>query len=593
MIVLVSLACAGHARRLQKSDEREEHQDLQKNDAAAARNSPRSISGLKTNLQSTASAASDAFARLLVAHDPAASFSSLSGGCSGSNWPSFHSSSSASLGELAGRTATGRALDHQAWYSTDLLHARRARAVHFCAIRSGAGKGSSSDGFLSRLRQSLRSSRRRLTRLLPKKKPSLAYILFMLLAIRFITLLMNARDVPRPVEMTFARFMQEVVGSPAAFGDMRISKSQISFLFDGERAFTRIVPAPVEVIALLQKSGVDFSAVAPSAASKLLPLLFPCLWLAVSWRMMSQIGGKTKNIGKKDSSFRLATSDLTFGDVAGIDTAKDEVQEIVTMLKEPQRFKAAGARLPSGVLMCGPPGTGKTLLARVMAAQAGVPFFYCSGSDFVELFVGRGAARMRALFKEAQEAAPCLIFVDELDALGKQRALRIGGSDEAEQTLNQMLACMDGYDSSNNGVIVLAATNRYEILDPALTRPGRFDRVVRIGLPDETGRTAILAVHTRKLRLAEDVDLKLVAKAIPSYSGAEIAALCNEAAIRAVRRSSELINQADFLNAANTFNMGRGRLPSVDNLLNPAWWQNAQGGSNSKGNGTPDAPKSS
>jgi cell division protease FtsH len=246
------------------------------------------------------------------------------------------------------------------------------------------------------------------------------------------------------------------------------------------------------------------------------------------------------------------------------------------MLKEPSTYSAAGARLPAGVLMCGPPGTGKTLLARVMAAQADVPFFYCSGSDFVELFVGRGAARMRALFKEAAASAPCLIFVDELDALGKQRSMRIGGSnDEVEQTLNQMLACMDGLETSNNGVVVMGATNRYDILDPALTRPGRFDRVVRISLPDERGRLDILRVHTRKLKLAPDVNLQLIADNTPTYSGAELAALANEAAIRAVRRSTDEVRQSDFVAAINTFNEGRRRLPSIETLaegLKPAWW---------------------
>jgi len=233
--------------------------------------------------------------------------------------------------------------------------------------------------------------------------------------------------------------------------------------------------------------------------------------------------------------------------------------------------------------MVGPPGTGKTLLARVMAAQAQVPFFYCSGSDFVELFVGRGAARMRSLFKEAVEAAPCLIFVDELDALGKQRSLRIGGSnDEVEQTLNQMLACMDGVDSSNNGVVVMGATNRYEILDPALTRPGRFDRLVRINLPDAAGRLAVLNVHTRRLKLDPSVDLRAVAEATPQYSGAELAALANEAAIRAVRRSSNVLVQSDFISAANQFTAARRRLPGVESLL-PKQWRGF--------GGDPDPPK--
>jgi len=308
--------------------------------------------------------------------------------------------------------------------------------------------------------------------------------------------------------------------------------------------------------------------------------------------MRKQMGGATGNVGKKGSSMRLSADDLTFDDVAGIDTAKVEVQEIVSMLRDPRRYEAAGARLPSGVLMVGPPGTGKTLLARVMAAQADVPFFYCSGSDFVELFVGRGAARMRALFKEAVESAPCLIFVDELDALGKQRSLRISGSnDEVEQTLNQMLACMDGVDSSNNGVVVMGATNRYEILDPALTRPGRFDRLVRIELPSERGRAAILRVHTRKLQLAPSVSLAAIAEATPAYSGAELAALANEAAIRAVRRSSSELTQADFLAAIETFNSSRRRLPSVESLIpselkKQQWWPGGPGSDGGKGGST-------
>ena len=228
--------------------------------------------------------------------------------------------------------------------------------------------------------------------------------------------------------------------------------------------------------------------------------------------------------------------------------------------------------------MVGPPGTGKTLLARVMAAQADVPFFYCSGSDFVELFVGRGAARMRALFKEAAAASPCLIFVDELDALGKQRPppLRLQRRGRADAQPDARLH--DGVETSNNGVVVMGATNRYEILDPALTRPGRFDRLVRVDLPTEAGRAAILGVHTRKLKLSPDVDLRAVAEATPSYSGAELAALANEGAIRAVRRSSDVVTQADLMNAVNTFNAARRRLPSVDSLI-PSWLKNGADGS--------------
>jgi len=373
--------------------------------------------------------------------------------------------------------------------------------------------------------------------------------------------------------------MTLVATKAGSISDLRISLSRYAFLLDGQPAFTRPARLAPEVAFFLHRSGVDFRAAATSGLASLLPLLFPCLWLAAVYSLMrKQMNGATGSVGKKASSLRLSAEDLSFDDIAGVDTARQEVQEVVSMLKDPSRYSAAGARLPSGVLMVGPPGTGKTLLARVMAAQAGVPFFYCSGSDFVELFVGRGAARMRALFKEAAAAAPCLIFVDELDALGKQRSMRLSGSnDEVEQTLNQMLACMDGLETSNNGVVVMGATNRYDILDPALTRPGRFDRLVRITLPDEAGRLAILGVHTRKLSLGRDVDLSMIAAATPSYSGAELAALSNEAAIRAVRRTSEQLAQADFVDAINTFNQGRRRASAsvvLDGLLpvKPAWW---------------------
>ena len=285
---------------------------------------------------------------------------------------------------------------------------------------------------------------------------------------------------PRATELPYSAFMQLVSANAGSITGLRMSLTRFSFLLDGAPAFTRPVRAPSDLIWFLHKAGIDFRAAAGSGAAGIIQLLFPIIWLAALWSALRrQIGGATGSVGKKASTLRLSADDLSFDDVAGVDTAKAEVREVVSMLRDPDQYAAAGARLPAGVLMVGPPGTGKTLLARVMAAQAQVPFFYCSGSDFVELFVGRGAARMRALFKEAAAAAPCIIFVDELDALGKQRSLRLGGSnDEVEQTLNQMLACMDGLDSSNNGVVVMGATNRYEILDPALTRPGRFDRLV-------------------------------------------------------------------------------------------------------------------
>uniref|UniRef100_A0A7S0IXE7 AAA+ ATPase domain-containing protein n=1 Tax=Calcidiscus leptoporus TaxID=127549 RepID=A0A7S0IXE7_9EUKA len=366
---------------------------------------------------------------------------------------------------------------------------------------------------------------------------------------------------PRIAELSYAAFLNMVSVEPARVSALRISLSRYSFLLDGEPAFTRPVRAPMDVLNMLHRSGIDFRAAATSGAAGLVPLLFPVLWLAAIYSVLRrQLTGATGSVGKRATARKLSADDLSFDDVAGVDSAKEEVQEVVSMLRQPERYAAAGARVPAGVLMVGPPGTGKTLLARVMAAQAQVPFFYCSGSDFVELFIGRGAARMRALFKEAAAVAPCVIFIDELDALGKQRTLRLGGqNDEVEQTLNQMLACMDGVDSSNNGVVVMGATNRYEILDPALTRPGRFDRLVRMELPDDAGRLAILRVHTRKLALADDVQLARIASTAPGFSGAELAALANEAAIRSVRRQGGEVVMDDFVGALIDFTSSRRR----------------------------------
>jgi len=351
---------------------------------------------------------------------------------------------------------------------------------------------------------------------------------------------LSRRSTPpvKVVELSYAAFMKLAANEGHRIESLRISLSRFVFLLDGMPAFTRPVRASSDLIWFLHANNIDFSAASTPIAAVLLPLFFPIVWLVALWSMLRRQMGGQQNVSKRASSRQLSADGLSFDDVAGIDSAKQEVKEVVSMLKNPARYAAAGARLPAGVLMVGPPGTGKTLLARVMAAQAGVPFFYCSGSDFVELFVGRGAARMRALFKDAAEVAPCIVFVDELDALGKMRSMRIASSnDEVEQTLNQMLACMDGLGGESKNVVVIGATNRYDVLDPALTRPGRFDRLVRIDLPDEAGRLSTLRVHTRGLKLAPDVSLKRIAAGTPTFSGAELAALTNEAAIRSVRRS--------------------------------------------------------
>jgi cell division protease FtsH len=256
--------------------------------------------------------------------------------------------------------------------------------------------------------------------------------------------------------------------------------------------------------------------------------------------VLSFAKSKTKIIGEKEVQ-------VTFDEVAGVDEAKVELEEIVHFLKEPEKYTRIGARIPKGVLLVGPPGTGKTLLARAVAGEASVPFFLMSGSDFVEMFVGVGASRVRDLFQQAQEKAPCIIFIDELDALGKARgaSAAMGGHDEREQTLNQLLVEMDGFDP-NTGVVIMAATNRPEILDPALMRPGRFDRQVLVDRPDLMGREAILRIHAKKVTMKNDVDLKTVAMRTPGFAGADLANVINEAALLAVRRNKETVTMSEF-----------------------------------------------
>jgi len=257
---------------------------------------------------------------------------------------------------------------------------------------------------------------------------------------------------------------------------------------------------------------------------------------------------------------------VTFDDVAGIDEAKRELQEVVEYLQNPEKFVRLGAKIPKGVLLVGPPGTGKTLLARAVAGEAGVPFFSMSGSDFVEMFVGVGAARVRDLFSQAKANAPCIIFIDELDALGKARGINpLGSHDEREQTLNQLLVEMDGFDSSS-GVIIMAATNRPEILDPALLRPGRFDRHIAIDRPDIKGREAILNIHAKKIKLCDDVDLKKIAAMTPGFVGADLANLVNEAALMAARREADCVNMKDFQEALDRIIAG---LEKKNRAINP------------------------
>jgi cell division protease FtsH len=307
-----------------------------------------------------------------------------------------------------------------------------------------------------------------------------------------------------------------------------------------------------------------FSKVAVWLVIALVLFTVPMLLLIGVWiffmRQMQGGGGKAMGFGK--SRAKLLTEKqgrVTFDDVAGIDEAKQELEEIVEFLRDPQKFQRLGGKIPKGVLLVGPPGTGKTLLARAIAGEANVPFFTISGSDFVEMFVGVGASRVRDMFEQAKKNAPCIIFIDEIDAVGRHRGAGLGGgNDEREQTLNQLLVEMDGFEA-NEGVILIAATNRPDVLDPALLRPGRFDRQVVVPNPDVIGREKILRVHMRKVPLAPDVDARVIARGTPGFSGADLANLVNEAALLAARKASASSRMSEFEHAKDKVMMGAER----------------------------------
>jgi cell division protease FtsH len=330
-------------------------------------------------------------------------------------------------------------------------------------------------------------------------------------------------------------------------------------------------PPDPELMPLLRQKRVVISA-KPEADSpwymSLLMSWFPMLVLIGVWiffmRQMQSGGGKALSFGKSRARLMSDTSEkVTFADVAGIDEAKEELQEIVDFLRDPKKFTRLGGRIPKGVLLMGPPGSGKTLLARAIAGEAGVPFFSISGSDFVEMFVGVGASRVRDLFVQGKKNAPCIIFIDEIDAVGRHRGAGLGGGhDEREQTLNQLLVEMDGFES-NDGVILIAATNRPDVLDPALLRPGRFDRQVVVPLPDIRGREQILNVHMRKVPIGADVKADVIARGTPGFSGADLANLVNEAALFAARRNARVVEMTDFEKAKDKIMMGAERKSMV------------------------------
>jgi len=338
------------------------------------------------------------------------------------------------------------------------------------------------------------------------------------------------------------------------------------------RTFTTIVPESTDVVSILHQKDVRITVKPTEEESPtLLGILiswFPMLLLIAVWiffmRQMQAGSGKAMGFGK--SKARLLTEKqgrVTFEDVAGIDEAKQELEEIVEFLKDPHKFQRLGGNIPKGCLLVGPPGTGKTLLARAIAGEANVPFFTISGSDFVEMFVGVGASRVRDMFEQGKKNAPCIIFIDEIDAVGRHRGAGLGGgNDEREQTLNQLLVEMDGFES-NEGVILIAATNRPDVLDPALLRPGRFDRQVVVPNPDILGREKILKVHMRKVPLAPDVDAKVIARGTPGFSGADLANLVNEAALLAARAGKRVVTMVEFEGAKDKVMMGAERRSMV------------------------------
>ena len=392
----------------------------------------------------------------------------------------------------------------------------------------------------------------------PPRKPLIYYyviVLLVLLLFNFLAMPWMAKQ--QIIEVDYGTFMDMAEEQNLGQVEVQEQENQIVFTDKDNTAIytTGMMPDP-NLTQMLKDSGAQFSGEAIQQTDPILSFLlswvlpiaiFVALGQYMSRRMMKNMGGPNAMMfGKSNAKVYVKSSEgIKFSDVAGEDEAKDNLKEIVEYLHDPKKYQDIGASMPKGILLVGPPGTGKTMLAKAVAGEASVPFFSMSGSEFVEMFVGMGASKVRDLFKQAKEKAPCIVFIDEIDAIGKKRDGQIGGNDEREQTLNQLLTEMDGFEG-NTGVIILAATNRPESLDPALTRPGRFDRRVPVDLPDLKGREEILKVHAKKIRVAEDVDFNKVARMASGASGAELANIVNEAALRAVRDGRRFATQADL-----------------------------------------------
>ena len=399
----------------------------------------------------------------------------------------------------------------------------------------------------------------------PKKPLIFYYMVAMLLVMLFNFIAMPWLSQYQIQEVDYNTFVSMTEKGEIGRAEIQEADNRILFTSKDEKTIykTAMISTDSQLVQRLLDAGVSTSGEEIEQTSLLMNILswvapiliFIALGQFMSRKLMQKMGGGNSmmfNMGKSNAKVYVKSAEgIRFEDVAGEDEAKENLTEIVNYLHDPSKYQEIGASMPKGVLLVGPPGTGKTMLAKAVAGEANVPFFSMSGSEFVEMFVGMGASKVRDLFKQAKEKAPCIVFIDEIDAIGKKRDGQMGGNDEREQTLNQLLTEMDGFDD-NSGVIILAATNRPESLDPALTRPGRFDRRVPVELPDLKGREEILKVHARKIKLAENVDFSTVARMASGASGAELANIVNEAALRAVRDGRKLVTQADLEESIET-----------------------------------------
>jgi cell division protease FtsH len=395
------------------------------------------------------------------------------------------------------------------------------------------------------------------------------WAVILLLLVALFNLFQNPTGQSGATEISYSQFRSDTADGRVK--SVVISGQEVTGKYDDGSRFRTVAPQNADYVTLLEERHVTIQARQDDEKMSFLSVLvswFPMFLLIAVWiffmRQMQGAGGRAMGFGKSKAKLLTeAHGRVTFDDVAGVDEAKEDLEEIVEFLRDPQKFQRLGGRIPRGVLLVGPPGTGKTLLARAIAGEANVPFFTISGSDFVEMFVGVGASRVRDMFEQAKKNAPCIIFIDEIDAVGRHRGAGLGGgNDEREQTLNQLLVEMDGFEA-NEGIILIAATNRPDVLDPALLRPGRFDRQIVVPNPDVVGREKILKVHVRKVPLAPGVNLKTIARGTPGFSGADLMNLVNEAALLAARRGKRLVTMHEFEDAKDKVMMGAERRSMV------------------------------